>query len=182
MKIVSCLSQRVYTQGMTTLGTDTFTYHPNRLLKTANGGLYTTVVDRSVLNTSYDLANRLIQEQEKIDAGAGFKTLGYQYTADSLVSQTTYPAGTAAARTYNAHRLLYQTKIGGTTQATFTYDTADRRLQRDYVNGVRTNWTLDANSRTTDLKHATTGMGATTLQEWTYSYTNAGDPQVPETT
>jgi YD repeat-containing protein len=53
------LSQRVYTQGMTTLGTDTFTYFPNRLLATANGGLYTTVVDRSVLNTSYDMANRL---------------------------------------------------------------------------------------------------------------------------
>ncbi len=144
---------------MTPLGTDTFTYHPNRLLKTANGGLYTTVVDRSVLNTSYDMANRLIQEQEKIDAGAGLKTLGYQYTAtsDSLLSQTTYPAGTGqAARTYNAHRLLYQTQIGGgVTQATFSYDTADRRSQRLYANGVQTNWTLDANSHSPHRSEAT---------------------------
>ena len=168
------LSQRVYTQGMTTLGTDTFTYHPNRLLATANGGLYTTVVDRHVLNTSYDMANRLIQEQENV--GPGLKTLSYQYTPDSLVSQTTYPGGTVAARTYTAHRELYQTSIGGVAQATFAYDTADRRSQRNYVNGVQTNWTLDANSRVTDLKHATTGMGATTLQEWNYGYTNADDP------
>ena len=95
-----------------------------------------------------------------------------------MLSQTTYPAGTAAARTYNAHRLLYQTQIGGVTQATFTYDTADRRSQRLYANGVQTNWTLDANSRTTDLSHLIPGMPATVLQEWTYSYTNADDPQV----
>jgi len=168
------LSQRLYTQGMTTLGTDTFTYHPNRLLKTANGGLYTTLVDRSVLNTSYDMANRLIQEQENI--GPGLKTLSYQYTPDSLLSQTTYPGGTVASRTYTAHRQLYQTLIGGTAQATFSYDTADRRSQRTYVNGVQTNWTLDANGRVTDLKHATTGITPTTLQEWTYGYTNADDP------
>ena len=161
-----------------TTSTDTFTYHPNRLLATANGGLYTTVVDRHVLNTSYDMANRLIQEQENV--GPGLKTLSYQYAPDSLLSQTTYPSGTVAARTYNTNRLLYQTKIdvgmGPVTQATFAYDTADRRSQRIYANGVQTNWTLDANSRVTDLKHATTGMGATTLQEWTYGYTNADDP------
>ena len=131
------LSSRVYTSGMTTLGTDTFTYHPNRLLATAHGGLYTTDIDRSTLNTSYDMANRLIQEQEKIDATAGYKTLSYQYTPDSLLSQTTYPNTTVAARTYNANRLLYQTKIGGTVQATFTYDAADRRSQRLYANNVQ---------------------------------------------
>ncbi len=143
------LSQRVYSQGMTTLGTDTFTYHPNHLLAMANGGLYTTVVDRSVLNTSYDMANRLIQEQENV--GPGLKTLAYQYTPDSLVSQTTYPGGTVATRTYNANRLLSpETLIGGTAQATFGYDTADRCTQRTYINGTQTNWTLDANSRVTN--------------------------------
>ena len=60
------LSSRVYKQGMVCLGTDTFTYHKNRLLKQADGGLHTTVVDRSTLNTSYDMANRLIEEKENI--------------------------------------------------------------------------------------------------------------------
>ena len=166
---------------MTTLGTDTFTYHPNRLLATAHGGLYTTDIDRSTLNTSYDMANRLIQEQEKIDATAGYKTLSYQYTPDSLLSQTTYPNTTVAARTYNANRLLYQTKIGGTVQATFTYDAADRRSQRLYANNVRTNWTPDANDRETDLKHSYVGgMTPVTLQEWNYRYTNADDPLVQD--
>ena len=53
------LSQRVYTQGMVVLGTDTFTYYPNHLLKTAHGGLYGTDIDRSTLATDYDGANRL---------------------------------------------------------------------------------------------------------------------------
>lgn len=167
-------SSRVYTHGTTTLGTDTFTYHPNRLLATANGGLYTTTIDRSMLNTSYDMANRLVQESE--NWGSGAKTLGYQYTPDSLVSQATYPGGTVAARSYNANRLLDQTLIGGVAQATFSYDTADRRSQRLYANGTQTNWTLDANSRVTDLKHFVPGMTPVTLQEWTYGYTNEGDP------
>ena len=44
--------------------------------------------------------------------------------------------------------------------------------------GVQTNWTLDANSRVTDLSHLIPGMPPTVLQEWNYSYTNADDPQV----
>ena len=47
------LSQRVYKQGMVVLGTDTFTYYPNLLLKTAHGGLYNTDLDRSTLATDY---------------------------------------------------------------------------------------------------------------------------------
>ncbi|MGB6514963.1 MAG: hypothetical protein WBF57_18695, partial [Mycobacterium sp.] len=119
------------------------------------------------------MANRLIQEQENV--GPGLKTLSYQYTPDSLVSQTTYPGGTVASRTYNANRLLSQTLIGGAVQATFGYDTADRRTQRIYINGTQTNWTLDANSRVTDLAHIVPAI-PTTLQEWTYGYTNEGDP------
>ena len=96
----------------------------NRLLKTAHGGLYNTDLDRSTLATDYDMANRLIHEQENI--GAGLKALSYQYTPDSLRSQLTYPGGTVVAQTYNAHRLLNEVKIGGVTQASHTYDTADR--------------------------------------------------------
>ncbi len=123
----------------------TFTSHPNRLLKTANGGsLYTTVVDRFPFSTLYRMANRLISGARKDRRGAGLaKTLVYQYT-DSLLSQTTYPPPAhAAARTYNAHRLLYQTQIGGVTQATFTYDTADRRSPATALRQRRANQ-LDA--------------------------------------
>ena len=47
------------------------------------------------------------------------KTMSYQYTPDSLVSQVAYPDGTLAGRNYNSHRLLYQTLVGSGTQATF---------------------------------------------------------------
>ena len=172
------LSQRVYKQGMVVLGTDTCTYHPNRLLKTAHGGLYNTDLDRSTLAADYDLANRVIHEQANI--GAGLKPLSYQYAPDSLLSQTTYPGGTVVAQTYDTHRLLNEVKIGGVTQASHTYDTADRPATRPYVNGTQAAWTLDANNRTTKLKHATTGMAPVTFQEWDYRYTNADNPLVQD--
>src|SRR5690606_30826933 len=115
------LAQREYRQGMMVLGADTFTYHPNRLLSTAHGGLYNTDLDRADIDEDYDQANRLLEE--RIDIGDGDKAVAYAYTPDSLVSQVTYPGGTEVERTYNAHRLLHQVKIDTVTQATHAYDT-----------------------------------------------------------
>ena len=101
--------------------------------------------------------------------------MSYQYTPDSLVSQIVYPDGTTTiGRNYNDHRLLYQTLVGSSTQATFGYDPADRRISMVYGNsGEVTSGTLDNDGRVTDL--AVTS-GTNTLQEWKYGYTDAGDP------
>lgn len=81
------LASRTYSTG----AADTFTYHPNGLLKTARSGLYRTIVDRSNLDIDYDGANRLIQERQ--DVGAGAKTVAYVYGPDNLVTGITYPGG-----------------------------------------------------------------------------------------
>lgn len=175
---VEQLSSRTYNDGMVVLGTDTFTYHPNRLLATAHGGLYNTDLDRSNINNDYDDANRLVEE--RIDIGDGDKTVAYNYTADSLVSQISYPGGTIQDRTFNSHRLLNEIKLGSTTQASHSYDTADRRDTRAYVNGTATTWAYDANSRITNLNHATTAMMPVTFQEWDYRYSDAGNALVQD--
>ena len=48
------------------------------------------------------------------------------------------------------------------------------------MNGTAATWTFDANSRVTNLKHATTGMVPATFQEWDYRYTAADDPLVQD--
>jgi YD repeat-containing protein len=168
------LSSRAY-GGTAPSATDSFTYYPNHLLSGGSGGIYNMNVSRGTaggIGSWYDGANRLIQEAQNF--GGLTKTMSYQYTPDSLVSQITYPDGTTViGRNYNDHRLLYQTLAGSTTQATFTYDPADRRATMAYANSTTTNWTLDANSRVTNL--STTASGGT-LQAWQYGYTDAGDP------
>ena len=160
------LSSRVY-GGAAASATDSFAYYPNRLLLSASGGIYNTVVSRGTaggIGSWYDGANRLIQEMQTF--GGLTKTMSYQYTPDSLVSQIVYPDGaTTIGRNYNDHRLLYQRLVGSSTQATFGYDPADRRKTMVYGNsGETTNWTLDADSRVTALA-ATASSGA--LQSWT---------------
>ena len=163
------LSTRTYMQGSGTLGTDVFTYAPNRLLLSTTRGLYNMIVSRGTAN--YDAANRLMQETQAF--GGLSKSVSYAYTPDSLVSGIVYPDGTTVTRNYNNHRLLYQVLAGSTTQATFAYDPADRRSTMTYGNSAVTTWTLDNNSRVTNL--AVT-LGSGTLQAWGYGYSNAGDP------
>ena len=103
------LASRTYAQGSGTLGTDTFAYLPNHLLSGGTSGLY-NMMSVSRGTAGYDPANRLIQETESFNGMA--KMLSYSYTFDSLVSQTAYPDGTIAGRTYNSNRLLYQTLVG----------------------------------------------------------------------
>ena len=163
------LLTKTYMQGSGTLGTDLFTYSPNRLLLSSTGGLYHMNVSRGTAN--YDAANRLIQEQQNF--GSLSKSVSYAYTPDSLVSGIVYPDSTTVTRNYNNHRLLYQVLAGSTTQATFAYDPADRRSTMTYGNSAVTTWTLDKNSQVTAL--AVT-LGGGTLQAWDYGYSNAGDP------
>jgi YD repeat-containing protein len=153
------LATRIYkdAQGQQIGQPDTFTYHPNRLLSTAHGGLYNTDVDRSNLNADYDMANRLLAERQNI--GAGAKTVGYSYTADSLLDTLTYPGGTAVSHTYTSHRLMDLMKIGGVQQADNDYDTADRLVTRTLANDTSTTWSYDANSRVTHKGHFTTFSG-----------------------
>jgi RHS repeat-associated protein len=161
------LSSRVY-GGTAPSATDSFTYYPNQLLSGGTAGLYNMCVSRGT--ASYDAANRLVQETETF--GATVKSVSYAYTADSLVSQTVYPDGTVAGRSYNDHRLLFQTLIGSGTQATFVYDPADRRGTMTYANSAVTTWTLDADSRVTGLNVTASGG---TLQAWGYGYNATGD-------
>ena len=132
------LSSRVY-GGTAPSATDSFTYYPNHLLSGGTGGIYNMVVSRGTaggIGAWYDGANRLIQETQSF--GGLTKTMSYQYTPDSLVSQIVYPDGaTTIGRNYNDHRLLYQTLVGSSTQAKFTYDPADRRVSMVYGNKRR---------------------------------------------
>jgi hypothetical protein len=88
------LASRIYkAPGGAVLGTDTFTYHPNRLLSTAHGGLYNTDVDRSNLNADYDMANRLLAEVFVDDgAGGGTAANGARDGTEAVVANYEYDA------------------------------------------------------------------------------------------
>src|SRR5215213_4193414 len=165
------LSSRKYEAGRIKLGTDTFTYHANSLLKKAVGGLYNTTVERSNLATDYDGANRLLQEREK--NGGGPKTVTYSYEPDSLINQITYPSGNRMQQTYTARRELFEVKLDNQVQALHTYDAAGRRTSRTYANGRTTQWKYDADDRNTRLDHQN-------VQAWDYRYTNEGDALVQD--
>lgn len=145
---------------------DTFTYHANGLLKTAMGGFYRTIIDRSNLDTDYDGANRLIQERQ--DVGTGPKTIAYTYGPDNFVTGITYPGGAKVQHSYTTRRELSEVKLGGKTQAAQTYDPMGRLQKRTYANGALTNWIYDNEDRITRLEHAN-------VQTWNYLYSPEGD-------
>jgi RHS repeat-associated protein len=165
------LSSRQYLGGRIKLGADTFTYHANGLLKKAVGGLYNTTVDRSNLQTDYDGANRLLQEQQKI--GAGPKTIAYRYDPDGFINEITYPGGNRMQQTYTDRRELFQVKLDDQVLASHAYDAAGRRTGRTYANGRTTQWGYDADDRNTRLNHVN-------VQAWDYRYTGEGDALVQD--
>ena len=165
------LSSRQYLGGRVKLGTDTFTYHDNGLLKKAVGGLYNTTVDRSNLQTDYDGANRLLQEQQKI--GAGPKTIAYRYDPDGFSNEITYPGGNRMQQAYTDRRELFQVKLDDQVLASHAYDAAGRRTGRTYANGLTTQWGYDADNRNTRLNHVN-------VQAWDYRYTGEGDTLVQD--
>lgn len=165
------LSSRQYLGGRVKLGTDTFTYHANGLLKKAVGGLYNTTVDRSNLAKDYDGANRLVQEQERF--GGSPKTVTYSYDPDGLINQITYPGGNRMQQTYSDRRELFQVKLDDQVLASHAYDAAGRRTGRTYANGRTTQWGYDADDRNTRLNHVN-------VQAWDYRYTAEGDALVQD--
>lgn len=160
------LSSRKYSGGLQKVGVDIFTYHANGLLKSAVGGIYQTVVDRSNLATAYDGANRLLQERQ--DVGAGAKTIAYSYDPDNLVNEITYPGGSTMQQTYTDRRELFEVKLDAQVQASHIYDPGGRRLSRTYANGRTTQSGYDSEDRNTALNHQN-------VQSWDYRYTNEGD-------
>lgn len=163
--------ERLISRSYSTGGEDTFTYHANGLLASASSGLYGAIVDRSNLATSYDKANRMIQESQNI--GAGPHGISQELEPDGLIRQIVYPSGQTVDYSFTADRTLSQMSIGGVPQATFSYDRADRQVSMSLANGVTTLRTYDGDSRITSIHHGG-------IQQWNYRYTNAGDVLVQD--
>lgn len=138
-----------------------------------------TVASGATTAYVYDALGRVATETKTID-GTSYAT-SYAYDRQGSVSRVTYPDGSEASYGLdNAGAVtdVFFTDVHGngveTVASGITYGAHGKPTSVTYGNGVTTAWTYDAAElyRLTDL---VTVSGATTLEDFSYGYDNAGN-------
>lgn len=119
-------------QSTDAVGTTTFTYWPNGLLKKVTENGHTTY-------RAYDSANRLIQ----YDDGEG-NSITYEYLAGGELYKLHYPGGKVVTYDYDDFGRLWHVTDWAGRVTKYTYDSASRLVRVDRPNGTVRSQRYDA--------------------------------------
>jgi len=136
-------SEGLLTQSTDGVGTTTYTYWPNGLLKNVTEGSHTTYRE-------YDSANRLT----RYDDGEG-NSITYEYLAGGELSKLHYPDGKVVTYNYDDFGRLWRVTDWANRVTKYTYDKANRLVRIDRPNGTVRSQRYDAAGqlkRITDYK------------------------------
>ncbi len=145
-------SRNRVTSMMMPLGSVQFTYDA------AGNRTQVSYSDGTILKYTYDALNRLTATDGvaiQYDAAGGIRQYnGFAFTRDDggRVTGITYGPGQTTKYTYNNRGLLAQFQDWTGASITFNYDVARQLTSRVYSNGVRMDYTYDANGRPLTLK------------------------------
>ena len=151
------LTNRSYTSDPS----DRFTYDlSGRMLTAERGGWLVTF--------TYDGANRVTNTTQN------GKTINYVYDIPGRTRTVTYPGGRLITEHTDFRARLAEIDDPGshTPIALYSYDLANRVLNRTYRNGAVAAYTYDANDWITNLDHT---VGATLIAGFGYAYDSEGN-------
>jgi RHS repeat-associated protein len=153
-----------------------FYYLTNREYSVGPSDLFKYDVGGRVLEASrgdwtnrftYDGADRVLTSEQY------GQTVDYSYVIPSGIRDVTYPGGVTVTESYDLRSRLVEVNDGGSPAITqYTYDLDNNVLSRMNRNGTASDYTYDADDRTTQLTH---NLGPTLITGFGYAYDNEGN-------
>jgi len=144
---------------------DGFTYD-------AGGRMLTAGNNHAAISWSYDDADRILSEN------MNGHTTAYTYNIQDKKRLLLYPGGRSIEENYDFRFRLSEIKEAASQVFAFTYDDADRLLNRIYSNGTTATYTYNNNNWVTSLNHS----GSSTLVQFNYGFDNEGNRLFAEKT
>ncbi|HEX5154387.1 MAG TPA: RHS repeat-associated core domain-containing protein [Parafilimonas sp.] len=113
----------------------------------AAGRLRTISSTVSAIQYGYNNANELVADTENVAGIANSKVVAYQYNADGLRSQVTYPDGIVINYKYTGRNQLDSISTGATAVVNYDYDLDGNRIKKVLENGTNTTYSYDSSDR-----------------------------------
>ena len=123
----------------------------------------------SSLTYTYDKANELTGETQKINGISNSKTVGYTYNADGLHQTMGYPSGNTLSYKYTGRNQLLSVSASGAQVVTYTYDLNGNRIKKVFENGTQTLDSLDDVNRILNVDNR---KGTISFARFDYGYDN----------
>ena len=116
---------------------------------------------------TYDNLNRALTNTQAL-TGASY-TVNYAYN-DLLQTGVTYPSSKNVTYAYNADNLLTALNVGGSALMNLTYDTLNRRAQKDLTGSAtkQVSYTFNLANELTTLENKIQGGAAISKHDYTY--------------
>lgn len=131
------------------------------------GNLLTANNQNAAISLEYDSLYRLIQSDQN------GQTTSYSYDTPNRSKLITYPSGQVIKEVRNFREMLAQVENALAQRIVqYSYDHANRLVDKIYLNGITANFTHDANQRITNLNY---DIGASQIISFQYGFDKEGN-------